>query len=492
MTSLWLDRAPNIETDEFEADAHYDEVVVGAGLTGLVAALLLARAGRRVVVLESRRVGALTTGNTTAKLSVLQGSQLQKIKHRTYQAVLDAYVEANLEGQAWLLRYADEHGIPVQRRDAISYATTVEGAATIDREYEAARSTGLPVVRSGDAGLPFETTASVRLADQAQFDPMDVLRALVLDLRAHGGKVVENVRVTGARASDPVEVRTTRGEVRAGHLIVATGMPILDRGLYWAKLRPKRSYGLSFRVPGDIPSDMYVSVDGPTRSLRTTPDESGELLLVGGNGHEVGRHPSPASLVDDLVDWTERWFPGAERTHTWSAQDYETPHGVPFVGWMPRGRGRIFLATGYDKWGMTNAVQCGLTLASDILGGHQPWAKTLHRRVTTPRAMAVGLGMNAAVAWEYLKGWTAAVAKPLPDQPPAEGQGEIGRDGLKATAISTVDGVTCKVSALCPHLHAMVAWNDQERTWDCPAHGSRFAADGTRLEGPTVRDLAAR
>ncbi len=491
MTSLWLDRAPAIATDPFEPDERYDTVVVGAGLTGLVAANLFARAGHRVAVLESRRVGTGTTGRTTAKLSVLQGAQLQRIRRMSGQSVLEAYVQANLEGQRWMLRYAEDRGIPVERRDAYSFTSSLSGVPALDRELEAARSAGLPVERLPDAALPFTTYGAVRLADQAQIDPLRVLAALVDDLHAHGGVVVEDVRVTGVRASDPARVRTSRGDVLARYVILATGVPILDRGLYFAKVEPRRSYAATFRVPGgELPAGMYLSVDAPTRSLRTVRDGEDELLLVGGHDHPVGRHPSPASLVSELTAWTGRTWPGAERTHVWSAQDYRTPHGVPFVGWLPRGRRRIYLATGYDKWGMTNAVQAALTLAGDILGGHQPWATTLHHRVTLPQAIAWGIGVNAAVATQYLAGWTRALLVPLGDDAPEEGRGRVGRSGLAPTAISTVDGVSCRLSAVCPHLHAIVTWNDQELSWDCPAHGSRFAADGTLLEGPATWDLA--
>jgi glycine/D-amino acid oxidase-like deaminating enzyme/nitrite reductase/ring-hydroxylating ferredoxin subunit len=496
MTSLWLAHEPDIETDTPDPDrgldgARYDEVIVGAGLTGLVTALLFARAGRRVAVLESRRVGAGATGNTTGKVSLLQGSHLSTIRRFSPPNVLRAYADANREGQAWLLRYCADHGIPVQTKDAVSYATGEKGVATIDREYEAARAVGLPVSRGTDAGLPFRTTATVRLEGQAQIDTMDVLATLVADLRAHGGAVFEDTRVTGVRTLPHAVVHTHRGDVRADHVILATGIPILDRGLYFAKMSANRSYAMAYATTSPLPDGMFLSVDEPGRSIRTAPSPEGELLLTGGNGHPVGRAPSPKALVDDLDNWSKRWWPGSERRYAWSAQDYRTPQRVPFVGWMPRSSGRVYLATGYDKWGMTNAVQAALTLASDVLGGHLPWATTLHHRLTLPQAIGWAIGENASVGWQYAKGWTAALTRTAAVAPD-DGQGRVGRSGIRPTAVSTVDGVTCAVSGICPHLGAVVAWNDAERSWDCPAHGSRFSADGTLIDGPATRDLARR
>src|SRR3954470_16799950 len=176
MTSLWIDRAPAIPTDGADTPRHFDEVVVGAGITGLITALLLARAGRRVAVLEARAVGAVTTGNTTAKLSVLQGSHLQKVAARNTAKVVQAYVDANLAGQRWVLDFAEAGGVSVQRRRAVSYASSEAGVETVQREYECARDAGLPVElveRHDDVGLPFETAAAVVLAEQAEFDPLE-------------------------------------------------------------------------------------------------------------------------------------------------------------------------------------------------------------------------------------------------------------------------------------------------------------------------------
>ncbi|TBN56391.1 FAD-dependent oxidoreductase [Glaciihabitans arcticus] len=486
MTSLWLAEAPPIPTDDFLPGAHYDEVIVGAGLTGLVSALLLARSGRRVAVLEARTVGAVSTGNTTAKLSLLQGTQLSKIRSTLYQSATQAYVDGATAGFDWLLRYCELRGVPVERRDAYTYAATPDGAAQVEREYEVARSTGLPVQRVNDVELPFPTFGAVLLPDQAQFDPLRVLAALAEDVRALGGVIHEGARVTRVAASSPTRVVTSLGDLAAERVILATGTPILDRGLYFAKLSAHRSYALSARVPEEqLPDGMFLGAETPTRSIRT----HGDLLLTGGNGHAVGRHPSPQRAADELLDWTLRYWPGADVTHTWSAQDYSTPHHVAFVGFLPRGRGRIYLATGYEKWGMTGAVTSALTLHADLLGGRTDWQRTLHRRFTTPEAIGRGIGENAAVGWWYLKGYAHALSTPLPQTSPAEGEGVVGRRGVRPVGLSTVDATTCAVSAVCPHLGAALTWNDAERSWDCPAHGSRFSASGTRLEGPATRDL---
>ena len=494
MTSLWLDNADPIPTDPFEPDAHYDVAVVGAGITGLTTALVLARSGMRVAVIEARTVGAVTTGNTTGKVSLLQGSVLSQIKRHNTDRVLCAYVDSNTAGQGWLLDYLRERGVPYDLRDAFTYSTTADGADVLDAELEAARIAGLRV--SEDAGeLPYPVTGMLRLPDQAQVNPVEVLRALAADVRALGGVILGGERVTDVSASDPAVITSTSGRTTAGKVVLATGTPILDRGLYFAKLEPLRSYLTAFAVPGETPRGMYLSVDAPTRSLRTASAPDGrELLLVGGNGHPAGRADSPAELVADLTVWAETVFPGAERTHWWAAQDYRAAGMVPFVGWLPRGRGRVFLATGFNKWGLANAVAAAISLTADLTGTEEPeWARVLHHRVTHPIDLATGVGFNAAVGKEIVTNWTAAEfsgpAIGAHTPPPAEGAGIVGRRGLHPVAVSTVDGRTCALSAVCTHLGGVVRWNDAELSWDCPLHGSRYAADGSVLEGPTTHPL---
>lgn len=489
MDTLWSATYPlgPTGTGEFPTDARVDTVVAGAGLTGLATAVLLARSGQRVVVVEARRVGAVTTGRTAGKLSLLQGRTLSGILHHHSPEVLRAYVEANREGQAWLVRQMDERGVPYQRRDAYTYATTAAAIKDLRAEEEACRTAGLDIEWTEETELPFAVGGALRLADQVQLHPLRVLAMLRDEFLERGGTIVEDCRVRGADRSAPLAVTTTRGTLTADHLVLATGFPVLDRGGYFAKLVPERSYVTAYRVPGDVPQGLYLSLDERVRSLRTLPVEDGQLLLVGGNGHVTGRSDSPAAAVADLEAWTGQHFPGAERTHAWSAQDYRSINRLPFVGSMTRSRDAILFATGYAKWGMANGVAAALNLVAHILDGKMSWADRLDQRA----GVLSGIAPNARVAAEVTKDWVEAELTALPDDPPAEGQGVVGR-GAKGLpeAMATVDGVTCRVSAVCTHLHGVVRWNDAEKSWDCPLHGSRFAADGKLLEGPAVDDLS--
>jgi glycine/D-amino acid oxidase-like deaminating enzyme/nitrite reductase/ring-hydroxylating ferredoxin subunit len=495
LPSIWLDPPPDIEIDSLKPGAHYDDVVVGAGLTGLVTATLLARAGRQVAVLEARSVGAVTTGHSTAKVSLLQGTRLSTIVGSHTEHVAAAYVDGNREAQEWLLAYCNQHGIQIERRDAYTYAGTQEAASAVRREFDIGRRLDLAFEMTDAIELPYPTYAAVCLRDQLQFNPVDVLSALVRELREVGGVVIDGVRVIKVNPGESSEVITSAGGVIGSNVVLATGIPFLDRGLYFTKVTAQRSYALAFRVSGQIPRGMYISADSPTRSLRTAMHDGEELLLVGGNGHAVGRQRrSPSELVADLTAWTDKWFTGVERTHVWSAQDYQAHGGVPFVGKLPRGGGHVYLATGYSKWGMTNAAAAALRISGEILDQVPQWARILGTRVSKPASAVRYVQANAEMGLAATKGWLGAELHPLKeeDRTPAEGSGVVGAQRGEPVAISTVNGETCALSAVCTHLGGIVRFNDLEKSWDCPLHGSRFAADGTVLEGPATSDLKQR
>lgn len=223
------------------------------------------------------------------------------------------------------------------------------------------------------------------------------------------------------------------------------------------------------------------------RTAAARPD--GDLLLVGGSGHLVGRTHSEVEHLDELRQWTRAHFPGAVETHAWSAQDYSTPDELPMFGPVPGTEERVHLASGYDKWGMTNAVAAARAISADLLGRPASWSEQLHDKPLSPRSIASLARQALFTGMAQAKGLFEAEATPLPDDVP-EGRGAVGRSGLRPAALSRVDGGTCALSAVCTHMGGILRWNDQEESWDCPLHGSRFDTDGEVLEGPATKPLA--
>ena len=502
VTSLWLaNRTATSWTSGRLGDGPLsaDVIVVGAGITGLTTAVLLSRAGKDVLVLEARTVGACTTGNTTAKLSLLQSTHLSKILPRHGRETARAYVDGNREGMEWVLAHCEQRGIAVQREDAYTYAQSEQGVPSVRGEFKACQTVGLPVTWEDVADVPFPYHGGVRLPQQAQFDPMDLLDSLVVELLEHGGRLVERARVrsVSTRGGDGVRVRVNDEsqqdvDVHAQQLVLATGIPILDRGGYFARLKPARSYCMAYKVPGNITRPMMISADSPTRSVRYAPVQDGELLIVGGAGHTVGREKSPSKALEELSSWTRKHYPGAVQTHFWSAQDYTPIDELPYVGPILPNVESIFVASGFNKWGMTNGPAAALALSSRILGGRMDWARAFASWSRHELAgLSTALQANLEVGFNLGKGWITPATRWNNRSPQGDEGGVVSGPPWHLEARSRVDGVEHTVSPVCPHLGGIVNWNDADKAWECPLHGSRFAPDGTVLEGPATTDLTA-
>ena len=465
-SSVWMDRPRPARSPWTPAtgDSEYDVVVAGGGLTGAVSALLLARAGLRVALFEARRIGDGATGRSTAKVSLLQGTRLSTILQHHDVGHARRYVEANREGQAWLRRFMDDHAVDYQVRAAFTYATTDEGVRQVDAEARAAARAGLAAYRPEDIGLPFRVCAALALDDQLQVDPMVLLDALIGALESEGGTVYENSRVVGARHRPGgglgIEVGGA-GELAAERLVLAMGTPFLDRAGWFTRLEAHRSYALTARCDW-LPPGMYLSTDSPTRSLRTVPGPDGDLLMAGGNGHPTGRGAPEHQRLEDLEGWVTSTWPGSEITHSWSAQDLHPAAGLPYAGRLLPHDNRILAATGYAKWGFTNAAAAALVLAKTALGGVPDWASAYATWSPAElRGLRSILATNLAVAEHMVEGHVA--------------RGPLREDDKRAP--------------VCTHLAGRLRWNSAEETWDCPLHGSRFAPDGQVLCGPAVRAL---
>jgi glycine/D-amino acid oxidase-like deaminating enzyme/nitrite reductase/ring-hydroxylating ferredoxin subunit len=499
--SVW--RAEQPPRPVLSGPSRADVVVVGAGIAGLSTALLLARRGLSVIVLDAHRVGDGVTGSTTAKVSVLQGTRYSTIRQRHGVETLEAYAHAQVLGREQLRAWVEELAPDCRLQEARGLTATTEAVHVpeVAEEYEAARSAGLDVEWHGqgaDIGLPFVTEAAVSLDGQFHIDPWPYLQALANAVERSGGVVYERTRVMGLSGLRGSGVATEQGNVDADHVVVTTGLPLFDRAAWFTKAYPSRSYAVAVRLadPDATPTDGYYGTDTPTWSLRPAvdPRDGSTLLVVGGGGHFPGRDPSPIAYQKRLVAWAANRFDVTDVPYRWSAQDYRCADELPAVGPMWRLPTNVSVATGFAKWGMTNATAAALALSDGITGERPAWAEPFDSRRLDVGAIKPFLSANAEVGVHLVKDWLTGGPSGTGEEVGRieEGQAVVVRRGADRVGISRVDGTCRAVRAVCTHLQGVLAWNDAERSWDCPLHGSRFTADGTMLQGPACRDLAPR
>ena len=492
--SFWIETTPETDYPALEGDVEVDVAVIGAGITGITAAVMLKRAGKTVALLDSKRIVRGATGYTTAKVTAGHGASYAKIRKAFGEDGARVYAESNLAAIDRIAQFVAEDRIDCdfERRTNYVYAESDDEVSQLRQEAEVERKAGLAVELVDETPLPFRVAAALRLENQAQFHPRKYLLALAETIPGDGSHVFENSRVADV---DDGEVKTERGTVRARDVFVATHLPILDRGLYFAKAYPHRSYAIAAPLgQAPDPDGMYISSGVPTRSVRTMHDGDRVFINVGGNGHKPGDDDDTPARYDQLAAFLRRHWPDAgEARYRWSTQDYMPHDHVPYIGRLARRSEHVYAATGYQKWGMTNGTVAAMIVSDAILGRRNEWAELYDSNRLVRRS---GLGSlfkeNAAAGFHFFADRVSRADRSGVDElKPGEGA-LIRIRGRKTAVYKDEGGEVHAMSPVCRHLYCVVDWNPAERSWDCPCHGSRYDGTGRAIQGPTTKDLKRR
>ena len=489
--SLWVDTAPETGFPRLDGSLDVDVAVIGGGVVGLTAAVLLKRAGVRVAVVEAGRVGTGVTGHTTGKVSSLHRLVYRELRGSLGRRGAQIYGEAN---QAAIERVAslvatEAIDCDFRRVTNYTYAQSRQGLEAVKAEAAVARELGLPAAYTDSVPLPFTVAGAVAFTEQAQIHAAKYLGGLARVVAGDGSHVFERSRVSGVDDGDRCRVRTGGGSLTAGAVIVATNFPIADRGLFFARCHPYRSYLVAAGLDGTPPDGTFISADEPLRSIMPHRADGRDLLLIGGEGHRASDPVDAGERYRRLESWAKERFPVGALEYRWSTQDAVPVDGVPYVGRMsPRSRG-IFVATGLRKWGLTNGTVAATILADRILGQPSPWASVFESNRLRLRAGSrrfVAENLNAGV--RHLRGRIAGRRSSLPTLEPGTAR-VVELRGEKVAVSRDERGTVHALSAACTHLGCDVEWNGSEETWDCPCHGSRFDRLGAVLQGPATDDL---
>jgi glycine/D-amino acid oxidase-like deaminating enzyme/nitrite reductase/ring-hydroxylating ferredoxin subunit len=382
----------------------------------------------------------------------------------------------------------------LERVPAFTYVESPDGVAQIRAEAEAAAEAGLDATFVTGTGLPFPVAGAVRVGGQAQFHPRKYLLALAEDLTRRGGRIFERTRAVGLDEGDPCTVTTEGGQtVTARQVVVATHYPVFDRALLFARMEVRRELVVAAPIAaGRDPGGAFITTEQNTRSVRTAPYREGQRLLIvtgehftPGAGDDVGEH------WDRLTAWTLEHFPGTEIAYRWATQDNTTTDRVPFVGRFHPGARNVYVATGFGGWGMSSGIMTGQLLAAALTGTELPWADLYDpRRLGLVREAGPALKLQAKVVGHFVGDRLRSSNVDSVEDIEAGSGGIVRVSGDRCAVYRDEAGQLHAVSARCTHLGCLVHFNDAERAWECPCHGSRFGIDGEVVQGPANKPLS--
>ncbi|MDX1655541.1 MAG: FAD-dependent oxidoreductase, partial [Candidatus Competibacteraceae bacterium] len=424
----WVATAPRVDFPPLGEPLSVDIAVIGAGIVGLTTALLLKHTGRRVAVIEAKRVGEQTTGGSTAKITAQHRLIYDHLIHSLGRDQAQLYAESNQEAITSIRELVQRLNIDcdLQERTAYAYTRRSDGVEAIEREAEAAGQLGLPArLLDGDIGLPYPVEAAVAFAHQAQFHPVKYLKALAAAVEGDDCRVLEQTRVLGVEEGQPCVIDTQRGKLRAAEVVVATHLPILDRAGFFARAVPRAHLGLAARLDGQPPQGMYISTDEPTHSLRGARDQEGSVLIAIGHGFRPGHDIDVGALYRELAQFVTGHFPVKTLDYRWMNMDYDSLDRVPYIGRLPPFSRHLYTATGFSAWGITAGHLAGRIITDTITGKINPYAELYDATRIRPLASARGfIAHNVHTARDFISDHLKSVPERDPDEL-APGEGAI-------------------------------------------------------------------
>lgn len=492
--SLWKATAEDSNFQSLEKDISVDVVVVGGGITGLTCAYLLSNIGKSVAVLEALKIGEGTTGYSTGNLYSTVDSRLYHIASKYDEETSKAIAESRAAAVNLIENISMKYNMDCEfsRNPWHLFTETEEEISTIEKEFNATKKAGLNSTLVETLPLPFPIKSAVRIDGQAQFNPMKYAKGLAKSISGENCTIYENTRVLNFKSGEPCLVETPLAKVKAKCIILATHTP---KGVYaiHSAIFPYREDAIAVKLKTGIypPGGIFWGVTKDQHhSFRTYTIDREKYLIVAGQHYKVGQAEDGKKKFDELEKFARDRFDIDTIEYKWAAQSYRSADGLPYIGEI---EDKIFTGTGFSTDGLTYGTLAAMIISDSIAQIKNKWSNTYDINRNNPgKAAKDYIKENANVMGEYMKDFPGiSDESEIKDLPAGEGK-VLNIDGEKIAVYRDANNVVHAISAVCTHMKCIINWNNAEKSWDCPCHGSRFDLDGTVLEGPATSDLLSK
>lgn len=428
--SIWVDSVELPDFKNLNQDLTTDVLIIGGGMCGILCGYYLGQAGVDYTIVEGQKIASGVTQNTTAKITALHGLIYAKILRSYGKEKAQMYLSANQKAVSEYEKLCQQTDCDFERKDAYTYS--LDDREKIEEEVMALKTLGTDAEFLNETELPFKIEGAVKLANQAQFNPLKFISQIAEKTRIYENTYVKDI--------EPNFVITNNGRIRAKKIIVATHFPFINRhGSYFLKLYQHRSYVSAFKNIPQI-DGMYVDENKKGMSFRNYKD----FMLIGGSGHRTGKR---SDAWAGIAKFTEKYYPEAKLAYSWAAQDCMSLDGIPYIGNYSKNTPDMYVATGFNKWGITSSMAAAMILTDMVQGKTNEFSEVFspHRSMLKPQLLV---------------------------------------NGFEATV-----NLLTPTTRRCSHLGCALKWNKAEHTWDCSCHGSRFDKDGKVINNPAVDNI---
>lgn len=476
MKSVWSESCKFRKREALNKDIKTDVLVIGAGIAGILTAYMLKQKGRDVVLIDAAEIASGNTKNTTAKITSQHDLIYSKLIAEFGEEKARQYAKANELAIKKYKEIIEDKRIECDFEEKPAYVYSLNEIDVLKEEVEAAKNLGIDAEFVDEANLPFKINGAVKFNNQAQFNPLKFLKGISNELI-----IYENTRALEIKENLVV---TSGGNITANNIVVDTHYPIMNApGYYFMKMHQERSYVLALENTSEI-DGMYIDLNKEGYSFRTYNN----LLLLGGISHRTGENEEGGSY-DELRKVAKKLYPKAKEKYYWSAQDCMTIDGIPYIGRYSSETPNIYIATGFNKWGMTSSMVSAMIISDMILEKENDFSE-----IFSPRRFDLSLSINN-IANDLIETAKNFIAQKV-SIPSSEIEhiknghgGIIEYNGEKVGVYKNKEGKEFFVSTKCTHLGCQLSWNADELTWDCPCHGSRFDYKGRLIGSPATKDL---